>query len=192
MASPELDKFLGVLKSGDREEIVKLLADLDPFLRRIIHMRLLDGRLRHVVDTADIFQWLLKDFLSQEHPPVETSAGLAAYLAAAVHHKIHTRARKERRHAGSLPEDWERISSEQPSPGHEDREFIQVIRGRLSEKTRMLFDLKCEGLNWPEIAARIGGSPDALRMRLNRSIAKVLQELRHKELRHARSARALP
>src|SRR5260370_17420448 len=104
MATPELDRFLAVLRKGDREEVDKLLGDLDPFLRRIIHLRLIDGRLRRIADTADIFQSLLKDFMSQEHPPVETSAGLSAYLAAAVHHKIQTRMRTERRPAGRLPQ----------------------------------------------------------------------------------------
>ncbi len=186
MATPELDRFLAVLRNGDREEVGKLLGDLDPFLRRIIHLRLIDGRLRRVTDTADIFQSLLKDFMSQEHPPVETSAGLCAYLAAAVHHKIQTRARKERRHAGSLPEDWEPICPEPPADRQvEDQDFTQAIRARLSGGKRLLFDLKSQGLTWIEIAGRVGGQPDALRMRLNRAVATVLNELGHKELSHA-------
>ena len=133
MPTAELQKFLGVLRAGDRQEVEKSLSDLDPLLRRIIRMRLIDGRLRHVLDTADIFQSLLKDFLSQEHPPVETSAGLCAYLSAAVHHKIHTKARKERRHAGRLPEDCEPVSSQPPASRHiEDHDFTQAIRARLS------------------------------------------------------------
>src|SRR5437870_4797385 len=112
MATPELKEFLTRLRSGDRQAVEELLRELDPFLRRAIRLRLIDGRLRRVLDTTDIYQSLLKDFLSQEHPPVETSAGLCAYLAAAVHHKIHTRTRKERRHAGSLPEDWDPVGLE--------------------------------------------------------------------------------
>jgi RNA polymerase sigma factor (sigma-70 family) len=186
MATPELDKFLAVLRNGDREEVEKLLGDLDPFLRRIIHLRLIDGRLRRITDTADIFQSLLKDFMSQEHSPAETSAGLCAYLAAAAHHKIQTRARKERRHAGSLPEDWEPICPEPPASQHiEDQDFSQAIRARLSRGKRLLFDLKSQGLTWTEIAARLGGTPDALRMRLSRAVATVLSELGHKELSHA-------
>ncbi len=186
MATPELDRFLAVLRKGDREEVDKLLGDLDPFLRRIIHLRLIDGRLRRIADTADIFQSLLKDFMSQEHPPVETSAGLGAYLAAAVHHKIQTKARKERRQAGSLPENWEPVCPG-PAAGEqiEDRDFTQAIRARLSGGKRLLFDLKSQGLTWTEIAARLGGTPDALRMGLNRAVATVLSELGRKELSHA-------
>jgi DNA-directed RNA polymerase specialized sigma24 family protein len=185
MAAPELKKFLAVLRNGDRREIEKVLHDLDPFLRKVIHLRLIDGRLRRVTDTADIFQSLLKDFLSQEHPPVETSAGLGAYLAAAVHHKIQTRARKERRHAGSLPEEWEAICPEPTASQQvEDQDFSQAVRARLSGGKRLLFDLKLKGLTWTQIAGRLGGQPDTLRMRLNRAIATVLSELGHKELSH--------
>jgi len=186
MATPELDEFLAVLRSGDRQKVEKLFYDLDPFLRRVIHLRLVDGRLRHVLDTADIFQSLLKDFLSQEYPPVETSAGLPAYLAAAVHYKILTRKRKERRHAGSLPEGWETVSSDRPAGQQvEDQDFSQAIRARLSEEKRMLFDLKSQGLTWSEIAAKLGGTADALRMRLSRAVATALSELGHAELSHA-------
>jgi len=186
MATPELQQFLAVLRGGNREAVEKALCDLDPFLRRIIHLRLIDGRLRHVLDTADIFQSLLKDFMSQEHPQVETSAGLCAYLAVAVRHKIQTRARKERRHAGSLPEDWEPVCPERPAGRQvEDQDFSQAIRTRLSREKRLLFDLKLQGLTWTEIAGRVGGQADALRMRLSRAVATVLSELGHKKLSHA-------
>jgi hypothetical protein len=53
-----------------------MLREMDPFLRRVIRMRLLDGRLRRSVDTTDILQSLLKDFLRQPAAgePAETSS----------------------------------------------------------------------------------------------------------------------
>jgi DNA-directed RNA polymerase specialized sigma24 family protein len=182
MATPELQEFLGRLKSGDRRAVEELLRELDPFLRRAIRLRLLDHRLRRVLDTTDIYQSLLKDFLvrTESEQPVETRAGgLCAYLAAAVRHKIQTRLRKERRNAGSLPEGWET-----PVPGPstacelEAKEFRQVVRDRLEAKHRSLFDLKSEGYTWTEIAAQCGARSDALRMRLRRAVATVLAELR--------------
>jgi RNA polymerase sigma factor (sigma-70 family) len=181
MATAELQEFLDVLRGDDRPAIEALLGRLDPFLRKIIRLRLIDGRLRRVMDTTDIFQSLLKDFLSQRpggDPPAQGSTGLHAYLAAAVHHKIQTRTRKERRHAGSLAADWEPVSPEAPAPRRvEDRDLSQAIRARLPEPTRRLFDLKAEGLTWAEIAARVGGNADALRMRLRRTVAAVLGDL---------------
>jgi hypothetical protein len=190
MATAELQQFLGTLRSSDPRAVEELLRQLDPFLRKVIRLRLIDGRLRRVMDTTDVFHSLLKDFLSQPSPSANgavgendsstgnISAGLSAYLAAAVRHKIATRTRKERRHAGSLPPEWEPTSPDRP-PGRqvEDQDFAEAIRKRLSEGQRVLFNLKAKGLTWPEIARSVGGRADALRMRLTRALAVILGEL---------------
>jgi DNA-directed RNA polymerase specialized sigma24 family protein len=181
MPTPELQEFFGLLQGGDEGAVEAKLQELDPFLRRVIRLRLLDGRLRRTVDTTDILQSLLKDFLRQPSAgePAETSSSeLCAYLAAAVRFKVQTRLRKERRHAGSLPAEWEPASPE-PHVGKraEDQDFAAAIRDRLDESTRLLFDLKAQGLTWQEVAAKLGGRADALRMRVNRAVAAVLTEL---------------
>jgi len=186
MASRELQDFFAALRSGDPQTVESLLNRLDPSLRRIIRARLQDARVRRVADTSDIFQSLLKDFLFQresQQSPSESSAGLYAYLAAAAGHKVQAKLRKERRHAGSLGDDFEPVSPE-PAVGEriEKRDFIGAVRERLGEKTRVLFDLELQGLTWAEISAIVGGSPDTLRMRLRRGIASVLSELGEEEL----------
>jgi len=179
MPSTELQQFLVTLQSGDRDAVDEMLRQFEPFLRRIIRLRLIDGRLRRVMDTADVFQSLLKDFLEQHHPSVETLAGLDAYLANAVRYKIQTRLRKERRHAGSLPEECEPTQVE-PSAARqtEDQDWYQAIRARLPAQTQLLLDLKAQGLTWPEIAEKVGGRTDALRMQLTRALAPILRQLR--------------
>jgi hypothetical protein len=207
MVGSELHHFFQILQSGDQQAIDALLRELDPFVRKIIRLRLLDGRLRRVMDTTDIFHSLLKDFLARKtsdplsaQTPVpalgqrngengaDASAGLRAYLAAAVHHKIETRARKERRHAGGLPIGWD-IAGPEPAPSRrvEAEDFRQAIRVRLSEDTQLLFDLKGQALSWNEIATKVGGSPDALRMRLARAVAAALSDLGYNGTSHAES-----
>jgi DNA-directed RNA polymerase specialized sigma24 family protein len=186
MASRELREFFAALRSGDPQTAESLLSRLEPSLRRIIRARLQDARMRRVADTSDIFQSLLKDFLFQresERSPSESSAGMYAYLAAAACHKIQAKLRKERRHVGSLADDFESVSAE-PAAGKrlEDRDLIEAVRKRLAEDRRRLFDLTMEGRAWTEISAIVGGTPDALRMRLRRGIASVLSELGEEEL----------
>lgn len=181
MPTPELQEFFARIRGGDEEAVEAMLREMDPFLRRVIRMRLHDGRLRRAVDTTDILQSLLEDFLRQpaaSERAATSSAELCAYLAAAVRHKVQTRLRKERRHAGSLPEEWEPAGPE-PDVGRrvEDRDFAAAIRSRLDESARLLLDLRAQGLNWHEVAAKVGGRADALRMRLNRAVAAVLAEL---------------
>jgi RNA polymerase sigma factor (sigma-70 family) len=189
MATPELQDFLAVLGSGDRQAVEQLLGRLNPFLHKVIHLRLKHGRLRRVMDTTDIFQSLVKDFLSRKehgHSAKAASGGLCAWLVAAVHYKILTKMRKERRHAGSLPDDWDEVSSE-PSPAQEmeDRDLGRAVRARLSAENRLLYDLKAQELTWTEIAQQVGGNADALRMRLSRAIVKILRDMRYEEFYHA-------
>jgi len=181
MPTQELQEFFALIRSGDERAVEAKLQEMDPFLRRVIRMRLLDGRLRRAVDTTDILQSLLKDFLRQPaagEPAESSSNQLCAYLAAAVRHKVQTRLRKERRHAGSLPEEWE-LASPEPDVGKriEDEDLAAAIRGRLDESARSLFDLKAQGLTWHEIADKLACKADALRMRLNRAVAAALTEL---------------
>jgi DNA-directed RNA polymerase specialized sigma24 family protein len=190
MASRELQEFFAALRSGDPETVERLLNQLDPSLRRIIRSRLKDVRLRSVADTSDIFQSLLKDFLFQKESPrspAESSAGIYAYLAAAACHKIQAKLRKERRHAGSLADNFAPVSLEPPpTQPLDDRDFVEAVRDRLGEDRRRLFDLAVQGLAWTEISAIVGGNPDALRMRLRRGIAGVLSELGEEERIHVR------
>src|SRR5215469_4158070 len=121
MPIAEFPGFLAVLRGGDPHAVEALLRHLDPFLRRVIRLRLIDGRLRRLVDTADIFQSLLKDFLSRQEadpPPAPALGGLSAYLAAAVHHKIQTRMRAALRHAGGLPDGWDPACPEPAAAQH--------------------------------------------------------------------------
>jgi RNA polymerase sigma factor (sigma-70 family) len=185
MPTPELQEFFAKIQGRDEAAVQAMLREMDPFLRRVIHMRLLDGRLRRAVDTTDILQSLIEDFLRQPaagEPAETSSAELCAYLAAAVRHKVQTRLRKERRHLGSLPEEWDPASPE-PDVGKcvENQDFVAAIRGRLDESARLLLDLKAQGLTWQEVASKVGGRADALRMRLNRAIAAVLTELEEEE-----------
>jgi DNA-directed RNA polymerase specialized sigma24 family protein len=181
MIAPELQKFFAVLRGGDREALGQMLREHGRFLQSVIRLRLLDGRLRRVMDTDDVFQSLLKDFLSRKEgqlPTPDAESQMRAYLSAAAHHKIEMRARKERRNLGGLPDGCEPVSPEPAADrGVEGRDFLQAVRSRLSEENRRLFDLKAQGLTWPEIAAQVGGLPDALRMRLSRAVAAVMAEL---------------
>jgi len=180
MPTPELQEFFALIQGGDDGAVEAKLREMDPFLRRVIRMRLLDGRLRRAVDTTDILQSLLKDFLRQPdagEPARRSSAQLCAYLAAAVRHKVQTRLRKERRHAGSLPRNGNppgpsRMSANASRTKTSPRRFAA---GSMNRPVRS----STEGTG-PHLARdcrEVGGRADALRMRLNRAVAAVLTDL---------------
>src|SRR5262245_21716321 len=57
------------------------------------------------------------------------------------------------------------------------QDLLDAVRRRLSPDERRLQDLRDQGLAWPEIAARLGGNPEALRKQLTRAIDKAARAL---------------
>jgi DNA-directed RNA polymerase specialized sigma24 family protein len=188
MREAEFHKFLEILRSGDDEAVDRLLSDFDPYLRRAIRTHLFEQRARRVVDTADILQSLLKDFLQRKgtEEAAVSSQKLRAYLNAAAQYKVASKVRKERRRVADLADVPEPASRESPpEKSIEDRELIDAIRQRLDERDRRLFDLSRAGRTWREIAIETGGQPDSLRMQLRRSIAAAIAETRPEGSSHA-------
>jgi DNA-directed RNA polymerase specialized sigma24 family protein len=182
-------EFFEILRTGDAEAVDRLLSDFDPFLRRAIRLRLFDRRTRRIVDTADILQSLLKDFLGREgNDGAGASSGrLRGYLTAAAHYKVSSKTRKERRRIADLDDVAEPVSSEPPpSMQAEDRDFIDAVRSRLDDGTRRLFDLSQQGRTWRQIANQIGGHPDTLRIQLRRSVAAAIAEIHGGEPIHVK------
>jgi len=188
MTEAGFQRFIEILRSGDAEAVDRLLSDFDPFLRRAIRLRLFDRRTRRVVDTSDILQSLLKDFLGREQADgaAASSERLRAYLTAAAKYKISSKTRKERRRIVDLSDVAEPVSAEPPpSQAVEDRDLIDAVRSRLDDANRRLFDLSQHGQTWRQIANDIGGHPDTLRIQLRRSVAAALSEIRHGDSIHA-------
>src|SRR5262249_33743202 len=57
------------------------------------------------------------------------------------------------------------------------KDLVDEVRRRLPPDERRLQNLRDQGLEWAEIAAQVGGSPEALRKRLARVIDDVAREL---------------
>lgn len=69
-----------------------------------------------------------------------------------------------------------------PSEQVAGQELIKEAGRRLSAEESQLLDLRQQGLEWKEIARRLEGNADALRMRLGRAIDRVAQELGLEEM----------
>ena len=58
-----------------------------------------------------------------------------------------------------------------------DNEFLEEFRQRLSDDERRLWDRRCGGAAWQDIASELGATTQALRQQLSRAIRRVAQEL---------------
>jgi hypothetical protein len=71
-----------------------------------------------------------------------------------------------------------------PSPSRlvAGRELLAEVNRRLSREERELADLRADGCEWTEIAARLGGTAEARRKQLARAVDRVEQQLMAREI----------
>ena len=62
------------------------------------------------------------------------------------------------------------------------RELLAEVDRRLSEEERLLAELRADGCEWTEIAARLGGTAEARRKQLARAVDRVEQQLNGSEI----------
>jgi RNA polymerase sigma-70 factor (ECF subfamily) len=163
------------------------MAD-EPVLRRMIRVRLVDSRLRRLFDASDICQSVLASFFVRAalgqydlHKPDD----LLKLLATMARNKVVDKARHPEldRQAGQrlpvaeLPEHAQVASAASPSQQVALQELIEEARRRLTPDERRIQELRQQGLEWAEIAAQVGGSPEALRKRVTRAVTLVAEQL---------------
>jgi RNA polymerase sigma factor (sigma-70 family) len=179
--------FVLRVRAGDECAAAELVERYGPAIRRAVRVRLRNPRLRRLIESVDVCQSVFASFFLRTalgQYDIESPEQLLRLLTAIARNKLAFQARRE--HAGCR--DMGRLSiaafvddcpAREPSPSRllEARELLDVARGRLTDDERCLFERRAQGASWAEIAADLGGSPDALRVRLARGGARVARQL---------------
>ena len=180
MEPSDFERFLVAVRDGDRDLAIDLVRQYEPYLRRIIHQRLADRRVRHVVDSVDICQSVMADFFEEAEPDrfkFQSPDDLRRLLVTMALNKLRNWSRHEGRR-GEIPDGWNPTASD-PSPSRvaAANDEISFLLSRLPPPEARLFEWsRVQGRTWDEIAREEGGRPDALRMRLMRAVARALAE----------------
>jgi RNA polymerase sigma factor (sigma-70 family) len=171
-------------RAGDRQAAAELLRRYEPQVRRLIRVRLTDPQLRRVVDSADIFQSVIFSCLvkvSEGRYDPQEPGELLRLLARMVSHKIIDHARKaSNRRAepgGAVLLDGLEAGEESPSAALAFREMLEKVTGLLTPEELRLARLRAEGRSWAQVAAEVGGEPEALRKKLERALRRVRERL---------------
>jgi RNA polymerase sigma-70 factor (ECF subfamily) len=179
------------VRAGDEAAAAELVRRYEPAVRRAVRFQMRDRRLRRYLDSLDICQSVLGSFFvraASGQYELDEPGQLLNLLVAMARHKLATQARKRqvvRRQEGD-PEDNDALAGREPSPSAQvaGRELLQEVRKRLSAEERALAEERAQGRGWAEIAAAVGGSPEALRKKLARALDRVASELGVDELSH--------
>lgn len=150
-------------------------------------MRLLDPRLRRILDSSDICQSVLASFFLRAAAgqyDLEDAGALLRLLVSMARKKTADASRRQLRQRrdvrraqafdGHDPQDR---SVDSPSQLVALKEIQQRIDCSFSEEERCIAAMRRDGLTWQEIAERMGGTADARRIQMNRAAERVCQEL---------------
>lgn len=176
------------VRAGDGEAAAELVRRYEPTIRLVVRRRLTDPGLRRLLDSLDICQSVLARFfleVSAGRFQLDTPEQLLSLLATMARNRLTSHARKQRaarRGAGRAPQEADgRTDCIDPGPSPSDvvigQELLHEFDRRLSPEERRLRDLRAAGRSWEEIAGGVGGSPDGLRMRYTRTVARLAREL---------------
>jgi RNA polymerase sigma-70 factor (ECF subfamily) len=181
-------KFIRRIRSGDQQAAAELVQQFEPAIRLEIRMRLSDPHLRRTFDSMDICQSVLASFFvraASGQYDLDEPGQLRKLLVGIARNKVAFQARRQRAkrrdHRRNLAGEAANVEAvaNSPSPSRQlaGEELLREFRDRLTEQERCLADLRAQGRQWAEIAAEVGGTPQALRKQLARAVERVIKEL---------------
>ena len=186
--------FIRRIRAGDDQAARELVQLYEPVIRREVRLRLRDLRLASRFDWTDICQSVMASFFVRAAAgqyDLERPDQLLRLLVVMARHKLTEQVRRnsaDRRDYRRLeerdPAYLDQRSAAVPSPSRlvADRELLAELRRRLSEEERRLADLRAQGWEWAEIAARLGGTAGARRKQLARAIDRAGHQLEGSEI----------
>jgi RNA polymerase sigma-70 factor (ECF subfamily) len=186
---PSFQEFLRRVRAGDEQAASELVRLYEPEIRRAVRVRLSESRLGRILDTEDVCQSVLANFFvraSAGQFEIESPEQLVHLLVAMARNKLRDKARQQtaqrrdqRRLGTGDPAALDAVpdSADSPSQIIAGRELLERVRGELSDEERFLAEQRALGHEWAAIAAEVGGSPEALRKKLERAIERVMRRL---------------
>ncbi|HLN33511.1 MAG TPA: sigma-70 family RNA polymerase sigma factor [Gemmataceae bacterium] len=177
------------VRAGDEKASTELVRLYEPIIRVAVHVRLNDPGLRRLFDSMDICQSVLGNFFVRAAAgqfELERPGQLIKLLVTMARNRVTNHAlqqqaaRRDHRRREKTSSDCDELIDHGPSPSEvvSGKELLEAFRGRLSPDEREVAELRTLGQSWPEIAAKLGGTPNALRVRLDRALDRVTRELR--------------
>jgi RNA polymerase sigma-70 factor (ECF subfamily) len=181
-------ELLARVRNGDQAAANELVRRYEGMVRRVVRFRLTDPRLRAAFDSMDVCQSVLGSFFvraAHGEYDLDGPDQLTRLLAEMARNKLaaqarrHAAGKRDYRRAQAGEADQDGLAGGGPSPSHhaEARDLLQAVRERLTSEERELANLRQQGLDWAEIAKRVGGNTDAVRKRFSRAMDRVAREL---------------
>ena len=162
------------IRAGDGQARAALVERVEPLLRRFAHGRL-PQLLRHEQDTADLVQltWL-KVLNKLDGIALSAPGDFFSYLRTVLLNALREALRRHGRSPVDARVEAEGLALPAEHVAPDDWLAYEQALASLPSQQRVLVVMRFEfGMSFAEIAAEYGESPDAVRMRINRAIARI-------------------
>ena len=177
------------IREGDADAAAQLVREYEPEIRRAVRIHLHDSPLQRQFDSMDICQSVLANFF------VRAAAGqfdltqpekVIGLLVTMARNKLTDKARAHkgaRRHPGGEQKEGAEFLQElvdpavSPSRVLQGQELLEKIKQHLTSEEAVLLEYRAEGLDWPEIGAKLNAKADSLRKQFTRAMDRVVQEM---------------
>ncbi|MEZ6063699.1 MAG: sigma-70 family RNA polymerase sigma factor [Planctomycetaceae bacterium] len=184
----EFSTLIQRVRSGDQSAAAECVRLFEPEIRRAARVRLSDPQLRRIVDSMDICQSVFGRFFVHAASgtlDLDRPEQLLAMLVTMTRNRVTDLARHQQAARRDVRRDTGGAGGlathPDPHPGPlsdaTGRELLAQIHNRLDATERDLADRRGQGQSWPMIAKELGGSPDALRKKLERALDRVREDL---------------
>jgi RNA polymerase sigma-70 factor (ECF subfamily) len=187
-------EFVRRIRAGDEEAAVELVRTYEPAIRRAARVRLVDTRLQRIFDSMDISQSVFASFFVRAalgQYDLEKPEQLLRLLVDMSRKKLvdHAREQAAARRDFRRQESHKAVKELTSADGRPDRqaaakELLQEFRGRLAADERELVDRRALGQSWAQIAAELGGTPEARRKEMARALNRIARDLGLDEFTH--------
>jgi len=184
----EFRELLGRARGGDQPAAEALIRRYESEIRREVHLRMTDPRLRRLLDSMDICQSVMASFfirLWAGQYQIEHPTQLLRLLLSMTKHKLVDQARYWTAARRDLHREISRDAAEGnlltpaacPSDTVEAADLIEKVNSHLSRDEQNLVKLRQDGHDWKEVGRQCELTPDAARMRYNRALDRVMRDL---------------
>jgi RNA polymerase sigma-70 factor (ECF subfamily) len=181
-------EFVRRIRAGDEQAAADLVRRFEPLVRREVRLRLEDRRLARAFDSMDVCQSVMASFfvrVAAGQYDLENPGQLIGLLVKMARNKLassardQTRQRRDHRRAAGGDAGLDAVAGGDPTPSQvvSNRELLDAMRAKLTDDERAVADLRAQGLEWAEVAQRLGGTAPGRRMQLGRAVDRVAREL---------------
>jgi RNA polymerase sigma factor (sigma-70 family) len=172
------------VRCGEADAAVELVRRYERAVRVAVRVRLMDARLRRQFDSMDVCQSVMASFfvrMAAGQFDLQSPQQLVGLLIKMAQNKFMMQARKHSQQKRDVGRDeqaaGDALSVADGGPGPvrvvASRELLSALLDRLTPEERELARRRALGQSWNEIAAELGETAQAVRMRLSRAIDRV-------------------